>query len=130
MSDSIPNDAPVVPRSSRRRAVTELPPDLSPEVASIAKSIGNVSMAQAIVDVDQDVLPSDAEALNDFLIVTSGEATKALKQYLKLNSTIGRKLSDAYRTWQSHKRREAKLFGIIANGGTLPDRPDATAATR
>lgn len=96
-------------------------------IEALGKSIGNQSMAAAILAIDDGVLPSDTDALNDFLVVTSGEATKALKRYVKLNSTIGKRLSDAYREWKGHKDREARIFAIIANGGTIPE-PPATKA--
>ena len=117
------------PRAIRPKA-EDRPVGMSEEVWKLGTSIGSVAMAAAIVATDDGVLPSDPEALNDFLVVTSGEATKALKQYVKLNSTIGKKLSEAYREWRTHKEREARLFAIIANGGTLPETPNGEASAR
>lgn len=92
------------------------PEGATDEQWSLVQVCKSPEMADAILAWDDDMTSVSADDLTEFLNVSDDAAKRAMKEYLKLNSTIGRKLSAAYKLWRGHRKRTDAIFQAIADG--------------
>lgn len=93
----------------------------------LARLSSSAPMAKAIVATDAGEWPDDLDALADMLNVNRTAETSALKKWLKLRQTIGRKLAGAQEDYHSLRKRTLRLTDRIA--GDFPTVAVQTAET-
>lgn len=103
-----------------RKAAVEIPeksefPGLSDAAFELGKRIGNVPMADAILRTDDGEFPEDDELTGAMLVSVSAQKTAALRKWMRLNSSIGKQLSEAYKDYQTWGDRERRIFAELAN---------------
>jgi hypothetical protein len=87
---------------------------MSDTVWDLGGKLGNISLATRLVAVADDGEeardPSEVMSLVD---TSNGLQGKALKRYMKLRSTIGQKLADAFSEYETHRKRTQRLTDLM-----------------
>jgi hypothetical protein len=92
-------------------------PDRLARVDAMGKLMrkGNASLAGALVDADDGVLPQESERLLTLVIESSAIESKALSKYLKLHSKLRPQLEAAYQEYYRHRQRTARLVDRVVD---------------
>lgn len=120
--DTNPNRAPALKR----------PEGMDDQTWTLYRISRSQGMAEAIVESDNPEIEAKPDELVDFLTVSKDAERDALKRYLTLQSTIGRKLAAAQDEYVGHAKRSDGLYrrvtGIAVNRDGAANAPVGSPA--
>lgn len=91
---------------------------ISPEAQELGTKLGNIALALDLLAVEEGLLGTEPDKALDLLEVSKSLETAALKRYVKLVKTIGRRLADAQAEYEQHRKRSGLLFEAVVSDAT------------
>lgn len=104
-------EGPADPEGNGGGYIRGYDPDRLARVDALGKlmSKGNASLAGALLDADEGILPQESSRLLTLVKESSAIESKALAKYLKLRAKLRPQLEAAYQEYYRHRQRTARL---------------------